>query len=276
LNTLVRADPGMPSCCDGRQLLAIAGAVMSIWSELATWRGPTPSHGGPMVEQRGLVVHIAEGSFEGTIDWQRDPANEVSSHFVVDLDGSIAQVIDTEVAAWTQRAGNGHWLSVENAGHTPHPLTDAQIDANARLLARAHQQYGVPLAIATCPDERGLGHHSMGAECGVDWGHSQCPGPAIKAQKPLILARAIAIVNGDDMTPAQAYVQHYTEYLVAGLVGNTDPIKIPGRPDLANLGSGQPEWAQDKFVPNRLAQAIAGSKPPAPVSPEVPPSNETP
>jgi N-acetylmuramoyl-L-alanine amidase len=177
---------------------------VAIWRDIATWRGPTPNRGGAMVEHRGLVVHIAEGSFEGTIAWQYNPAAQVSSHFVVDVDGRIAQVVDTDVVAWTQKAGNGHWLSVENAGHTPNPLTAAQVDANARLLARAHLEYGVPLLIATCPADRGLGHHSMGFECGVDWGHSACPGPAIKAQKPAILARAIEIVNGDDMPLTQA------------------------------------------------------------------------
>lgn len=30
---------------------------MSRWSDLAEWRGPTVNHGGPMLEQRGLVIH---------------------------------------------------------------------------------------------------------------------------------------------------------------------------------------------------------------------------
>lgn len=169
------------------------------WTDLATWRGPTPNVGGPMKEQRGLVLHIAEGTFEGTIAWQKNPAAQVSSHFVVDVDGTIAQVVDVDVTAWTQILGNGHWLSVENAGHTPHALTDAQVEANAQLLARCHREFGVPLQIATSPDGRGLGHHSMGAESGVNWGHSDCPGPNIIAQKPAILARAIQIIQGDDM-----------------------------------------------------------------------------
>ena len=150
-----------------------------------------------MLEYRGLVLHIAEGTYEGTIAWQKNPAAEVSSHFVVDTDGTMAQMVDTDVTAWTQQLGNGHWLSVENAGHTPNPLTAAQVEACARLLARAHQVYGVPLQIATSPSGRGLGHHSMGAESGVQWGHSDCPGPAIIAQKPAILARAVNIVGGD-------------------------------------------------------------------------------
>lgn len=172
---------------------------MGIWTDIAEWRGPTPNHGGPMLEQRGVVVHIAEGGYEGTISWCKNPASNVSSHFVVAADGRIAQLIDTDVTAWTQIAGNGHWLSVENEGFTPNALTDAQVEANARILAKAHQVYGVPLQIATDPTGRGLGHHSMGTNggsvptdtwTGPTWGHEDCPGPAIINQKPRIVAIA--------------------------------------------------------------------------------------
>jgi hypothetical protein len=170
------------------------------------------------VEQRGLVLHIAEGSFEGTIAWQRNPAAQVSSHFVVAKDGRIAQVVDTAVTAWTQQAGNGHWVSVENEGFTPGALTAAQIEANAQILARGRREHGWPLQLAASPAGLGLGHHSMGTAgrsvptdtwTGATWGHESCPGPAIIGQKSAILARAIAIVNGnqeDDMslTPEQA------------------------------------------------------------------------
>ncbi len=168
---------------------------MSRW-DIAEWRGPTPNQGGRMLEQRGLVVHIAEGTYEGTISWQKNPAAQVSSHFVVGVDGRIAQCVDSDVTAWTQRDGNGHWLSVENAGHTPSPLTAAQVEANARLLAYGHKLYGYPLALAGSPSGRGLGYHSMGAEAGANWGHPDCPGPAIKAQLPAILARAVEIAGG--------------------------------------------------------------------------------
>lgn len=160
------------------------------WTDLARWVGPTPNQSGAMVEHRGLVLHIADGSYEGTIAWQRNPTADVSSHFIVSKTGAIAQMVDTDVTAWTQRAGNGHWLSVENEGRGGQRLTDQQIEANARLLARAHRVYRVPLQLATSPSGRGLGHHSMGAESGVNWGHASCPGEPIKAQKSQILARA--------------------------------------------------------------------------------------
>src|SRR5512147_605994 len=91
-------------------------SVMAIWDE-ATWQGPPDSNfGGSTIECRGLVLHIAEGSYDGTIAWMKNPVSDVSSHFVIAKDGRIAQMLDTAVTAWTQAAGNGHWVSVENEG----------------------------------------------------------------------------------------------------------------------------------------------------------------
>lgn len=179
---------------------------MARWPDLAQWRGPSPNIGeDDQTEVRGLVVHIAEGFYEGTISWQKNPAADVSSHFIVSRGGQIAQMVDTDDAAWTQRSGNGEWLSVECEGFTKgHPLhrgdwerlSDAQLDAVARLLLRCHEVYDVPLQLATSATGRGLGHHSMGGET---WGHRDCPGPPIIAQKPTIVALAAALSNGDDM-----------------------------------------------------------------------------
>jgi hypothetical protein len=192
---------------------------MARWTDIATWVGATSARnaGGMSNPPRGLVLHIASGFYDGTISWQkRDSGSDrTSSHFIVGRDGRCAQMVDTADASWAQKSGNGTWLSVELEGfapddglHASHPgwesATAAQVEVCARLLARAHRDDGVPLQLATSPSGRGLGHHSMGAESGVDWGHSACPGSAIKAQKPAILARAVAITNGDDdMTPEQ-------------------------------------------------------------------------
>jgi hypothetical protein len=177
---------------------------MARWPDLAQWRGPSPNKtASGQTEVRGLVVHIAAGWYEGTISWQRNDDSNISSHFIVGRNGQIAQMVDTADAAWTQRSGNGEWLSVECEGFTASDsknpggwerLSDAQIDAVARLLLRIHQVYGVPLQTTTSPTGRGLGHHSMGA----DWGHRECPGTPIIQQKPAIVAKALALKNGDD------------------------------------------------------------------------------
>lgn len=174
---------------------------MSRWTDQASWVGTT-RHGGAMTGHRGLVVHIAEGFYTGTIAWQQGD-NKVSSHFVLGRDGRCAQMVDTTNEAWAQRAGNAQWLSVECEGftsgnplHKQHPgwevLSAAQVDRVARLLLKAHKSYGVPLQLATSPGGSGLGHHSMGA----DWGHQGCPGNPIIGQKPAIVARARELLGG--------------------------------------------------------------------------------
>lgn len=181
---------------------------MARWTDLASWRGPSPNkNAGGQNEHRGLVVHIAAGWYEGTIAWQKNPSADVSSHFVVSRTGKIAQMVDTADAAWTQRSGNGEWLSVECEGFVKgdsknpggwEKLSDAQVDAIARILLKCHQVYNIPLQTTTSATGRGLGHHSMGA----DWGHRQCPGTPIIQQKPAIVSRALALKNGtgdDDM-----------------------------------------------------------------------------
>lgn len=173
---------------------------MARWTDLAEWTG-TPNHGGPIEEHLYLVEHTAEGTYTGTISWQQNRASKVSSHFIVAKDGRAAQMVDTAQQAWTQILGNPYSVSVENEGHPTEQLTPAQIEKSAQILARAHREHGIPLQVTNRVGTPGLGHHSMGYESGVNWGHNSCPGQLIIAQKPWIVARAEDIVNGDTMDP---------------------------------------------------------------------------
>jgi|SRR5262245_36990457 len=190
----------------------------------AVWRGPALNHGGAMSEFRGLVIHIAEGYYEGTIQYMLHNPDSASSHFVCGNgalgqgnDGDLAQLLDTSIVAYTQINGNGKWISVECAGFTPNALTAAQVETVAQLFAWCHQVHGVKLQLAYDPTGFGLGHHSMGTDghdnptdtwTGPTWGHTDCPGPAIYNQKPAILARAIEIVTGDDVEMRQVLVRY--------------------------------------------------------------------
>lgn len=170
---------------------------MGRWSDIATWRGPSPNQGGAMTAHRGVVLHIAEGSYLGTVSWCLNPRAEVSAHFVVAKDGSVSQLVDTATQSWCQVAGNSEWLSIENEGHAGDSLTSQQVEACSRILARAHREYGIPLKIANSPSDRGLGHHGMG---GAAWGgHTGCPGNRIIAQKSEIIRLAGGVATeGDD------------------------------------------------------------------------------
>lgn len=221
---------------------------MGLWTDIAEWVGPTVNcNKNGMVEQRGLVLHIAQGSYEGTIGWQKNPTAQVSSHFIAAKDGRLAQMVDTHDRAWTQIEGNGHWLSVENEGFVPDGLSAGQIEAAAQILARAHREYSVPLVVATSPDQRGLGHHSMGAENGVNWGHPSCPGSTIIAQKPAIVARAKEIVGGveEDEMKTLVLVQLKGEHAV----WLSDMITRRWVQDSTEL-AGVQSWISDKRMGN--------------------------
>ena len=98
---------------------------------------PDSNYGGPMQQYMGLVLHIAEGSLQGTVSWMRNPASDVSSHTVHGKGGERVQMLDAALTAWTQGSGNGRWLSVEHEGFNYESLTSAQLESTAQLFACA-------------------------------------------------------------------------------------------------------------------------------------------
>ena len=181
--------------------------TMGRWTEQADWVGPTDNQSGPMDEQRGMVLHVMQGSLSGSVAWAKNPASQVSFHFGTSKAGACQQLIDTDVTAWTQGDGNGSWVSVENEDFSGNPLNAAQVENLAQLYARGVREYGWPYQLADSPSGRGLGWHGMG---GVAWGnHPDCPGQPIIDQRGLILARAEQINEGDDMSQeAEIYAQN--------------------------------------------------------------------
>lgn len=158
----------------------------AVWKPLATGNY---SIGGVVRPPRGMVLHIAEGtSIDGVWNWQNGQ-HQVSSYFIVAKDGTVWQAVDLANKAWTQAAGNAEWIGVENCGFHTDPLTPAQVEANAGILAWLHTNHAVPLQPTDDPTNgRGLGWHGMG---GTAWGgHFGCPGDQIKSQRALILDRA--------------------------------------------------------------------------------------
>lgn len=257
---------------------------MALWSDLAEWRGPTPNRTrGGMNRYDGQVTHIAAGWYEGTISWQLNDSSNVSSHFVVGREwGECAQLVDTADAAWTQGEGNGEWISVENEGFpSNHPLyrpgwdllSDWQIECNARLYARGHREFGWPLRLTNHPEVKGLGYHGMGAENGYRWGHLYCPGEPIKAQLPLVLTRAIEIVNGDDMALKDEKLT-----LPAETLANGERVPATGTQETVDGATALAYALRNAYAARRAAESalkvaldIAARPPvqPAPVDPAV-------
>jgi len=169
----------------------------------AKWHAVRNFTAGGQEQVLGVVVHIMAGTLEGSQAWFDNPKAQASSHFGTGKDGELRQWVDTKDRAWAQGSGNRTYLSVENEGQGGDLLTKAQITANAKVLAWAHKQYGVPLQLAKKVGDRGLAYHALG---GAAWGgHTSCPGSRIVAQLGDIVAEAKKIANPiseDSVTPA--------------------------------------------------------------------------
>lgn len=159
----------------------------------AEWIGPTVNENvGGMVDVRGLVLHIQEGTEAGSESWFKNPAAQASSHFLNPKTGNLRQLVDTRDKAWAEAVGNSHWISVENEGYSGDFLNHSQLANVVALYSWLNQVYGVPFLIADSPTGDGLGWHGMG---GTAWGnHPNCPGDPIKNQRQYVLDMASGIV----------------------------------------------------------------------------------
>jgi hypothetical protein len=94
-----------------------------------------------------IIIHIAQGSYSGTISWFKNPRSNVSAHYVVGRKGNIAQCVRNEDIAW--HAGNWHYnrrsIGIEHAGYARHRWTDRMYRSSARLSAHLCKRFNIPI-----------------------------------------------------------------------------------------------------------------------------------
>ncbi len=136
-----------------------------------------------------IVLHTADGTYDGTVGWMQNSASQVSSHFVVAKDGRITQLVDIKDGAWcngtsTDPTKNTHYgkaslaavrerktnanyytVSIEHEGlwkDTKGKLTDAQLASTITLIkyiiAEVKAQFGVDIPIDR---EHIVGHYQI-------------------------------------------------------------------------------------------------------------------
>jgi N-acetylmuramoyl-L-alanine amidase len=137
---------------------------------------PSPNHGPRRGDGRVRLVVIHHTAMPGgagpALDRLRDPAAEVSCHYVIGLSGEIWRLVPEERRAW--HAGAGRWgpwrdvnsasLGLELVNDGGHPYPAAQMDALEGLL-------GALLARHRVPPEGVIGH----SDCAP--GRKADPGP---------------------------------------------------------------------------------------------------
>lgn len=119
---------------------------------------------------RWIVVHVAAGYYEGTLSWFSDSRNggNANAHYVVGLNGRIAQCVDEQYAAHHSYPVNQESVGIEHIDDLRNAqgpwMTDTQFGESTKLAAYLCEKYGLgPEAI--------MGHAQIG--------HTDhaCPGP---------------------------------------------------------------------------------------------------
>ncbi|HEV8043860.1 MAG TPA: peptidoglycan recognition family protein, partial [Rubrobacter sp.] len=141
----------------------------------ASWR---PAHYGNYSNaNRGparidkIVIHVAQGSYSGTINWFQNPRASASAHYVVSAKGRVAQCVRDEDIAW--HAGwwetNKRSIGIEHAGYVGNPrsFTKRMYRSSARLAAYLCRRYGIPVN-----HRHIIGHHQVPGCSGAGGGVS--------------------------------------------------------------------------------------------------------
>lgn len=168
-------------------------------------RYPTPNSlpGRAGERARAVVVHTTHGSFAGTAAWFADRSSGVSSHYLVGLDGRVAQFVDEQDTA--RHAGRvlrpsaafaaGRddlnpvtvGIELEDDGDPEGVArTGAQYAAAARIVAAVCERWGIPL-----DREHLIGHREAFAA-------KACPG---NVDVDRLLAMAAAVAEAERLPP---------------------------------------------------------------------------
>ena len=139
------ADPpaGMCSECDQR-----TGALNGAEYGPADWQAAVNYS----VADRGVgdikvvVVHTVQGSYAGCISWFKNPAAQVSAHYVISKTGAITQMVKEKDIGWHVGSQNGYTLGIEHEGFVDDPnwVTEPMLNASAQLTCYMLKKYKLP------------------------------------------------------------------------------------------------------------------------------------
>ncbi|ADB33789.1 N-acetylmuramyl-L-alanine amidase, negative regulator of AmpC, AmpD [Kribbella flavida DSM 17836] len=94
-----------------------------------------------------IVIHVTQGSYTGTISWFKNPASQVSAHYVIrSSDGQVTQMVAEKDTAWHARSTNPYTVGIEHEGWVDQPswFTDAMYRSSAALTRSIADRRGIP------------------------------------------------------------------------------------------------------------------------------------
>lgn len=99
---------------------------------------------------RGIVIHVAQGSWSSALNWFQDSTAQASAHYAIrSSDGFVGQSVAEKDIAW--HAGNWSYnqatIGIEHEGFVENPawFTEAMYDSSAYMSAYLCYKYGIPV-----------------------------------------------------------------------------------------------------------------------------------
>lgn len=117
---------------------------------------PSPNFGARRAAVESIILHYTGmESAAAALAWLRNPASEVSCHYLINEDGTVTQLVAEAQRAW--HAGQSIWrgeddlnsrsigIEIANAGHAGRspPFPAAQIEATIRLCQDIIRRHGL-------------------------------------------------------------------------------------------------------------------------------------
>ncbi len=136
-------------------------------------RLPILEHG-RRAETRGVVIHVNDGTFDGTISWFSGGSEGVGAHLEVGAD-KVWQLADLDQVCWHAVEANAFSIGIEHAGFGR--TRQEWLEAGHELAYSANRAAWILHQYRLGPPRYGhnIWPHSWG---GVAWGNHACPGPA--------------------------------------------------------------------------------------------------
>jgi len=194
-----------------------------------------------------VILHLTASEAPSQYGFFANPANKACSNTHVARTGHVEQYIRGDRLSAADSYGSSRAFSVETQGADANGYwTPEQCEAIARILAWAHQTYGIPLRLMTssATSERGIGWHRLGCNGnfpsmpnilagrlqrggGEVWSSAfgkVCPGDNRIKQIPGILERALELIStpqeDDTMPTAQEIAAEVAKTLPAAVWGH--------------------------------------------------------
>lgn len=105
----------------------------------------SPNQGPRNSKIQYIVIHTAQGTFNGALSWLCNPKSKVSSHYLISKEGKIVNLVPIDKKAWHVGKANSMTIGIENEGDCTKQnwITPKLWDANVQLCAALCKELGL-------------------------------------------------------------------------------------------------------------------------------------